>query len=195
MPDGRPARPLRAGQQPRARLQPPGSGRDLGGAQRGGHRHVRRRPRPAPRAGAGAGARRRRRRRAGGRAGHRLERGPSVVGCDAEQPGRAPAARPVGRGGRRRDRRAARDPPAKRAGHRVDSLGAATGATRSPAEQVRFAHRLIDGGFDLVHGHSSHHPRPIELYRGRLVLYGCGDFIDDYEGIGGYRAVPTRPAA
>jgi poly-gamma-glutamate synthesis protein (capsule biosynthesis protein) len=54
-----------------------------------------------------------------------------------------------------------------------------------PRDYVRFAHRLIDGGVDLVHGHSSHHPRPIEVYRGRLVLYGCGDLINDYEGIGG----------
>lgn len=53
-------------------------------------------------------------------------------------------------------------------------------------EQVRFAHTLIDGGVDVVHGHSSHHPRPIELYRGRLILHGCGDLIDDYEGIAGY---------
>ncbi|MFC5993758.1 CapA family protein [Pseudonocardia hispaniensis] len=53
-------------------------------------------------------------------------------------------------------------------------------------EQVRFAHRLVDGGVDLVHGHSSHHPRPIEVYRDKLILYGCGDFIDDYEGIGGF---------
>ncbi len=52
--------------------------------------------------------------------------------------------------------------------------------------QVAFARRLIDGGVDLVHGHSSHHPRPIEVYRGKLILYGCGDFIDDYEGITGY---------
>lgn len=52
-------------------------------------------------------------------------------------------------------------------------------------DQVRFAHRLIDGGFDLVHGHSSHHPRPLEVYRGKLILYGCGDLIDDYEGIRG----------
>ncbi|WP_433501138.1 CapA family protein [Sphaerimonospora sp. CA-214678] len=51
---------------------------------------------------------------------------------------------------------------------------------------VRFAHALIDGGVDIVHGHSSHHPRPIELYQGRLVLYGCGDLINDYEGIRGY---------
>jgi poly-gamma-glutamate capsule biosynthesis protein CapA/YwtB (metallophosphatase superfamily) len=53
-------------------------------------------------------------------------------------------------------------------------------------DQVRFARRLIDGGVDLIHGHSSHHPRPVEVYRGKLVLYGCGDAINDYEGIGGY---------
>jgi poly-gamma-glutamate synthesis protein (capsule biosynthesis protein) len=55
-----------------------------------------------------------------------------------------------------------------------------------PNDQVEFAHRLIDGGVDVVHGHSSHHPRPIEVYRDRAILYGCGDLIDDYEGIGGY---------
>jgi poly-gamma-glutamate synthesis protein (capsule biosynthesis protein) len=55
-----------------------------------------------------------------------------------------------------------------------------------PVEQVRFAHRMVDAGVDVLHGHSSHHPRPIEVYAGRLVLYGCGDFINDYEGIGGY---------
>lgn len=54
--------------------------------------------------------------------------------------------------------------------------------------QIRFAHRLIDEGVDVVHGHSSHHPRPIEVYRGKLILYGCGDTIDDYEGIGTYEA-------
>ena len=53
-------------------------------------------------------------------------------------------------------------------------------------DQVRFARRLIDGGVDVIHGHSSHHPRPVEVYRGRLILYGCGDCIDDYEGISGY---------
>ncbi|UYQ66190.1 CapA family protein [Streptomyces peucetius] len=53
-------------------------------------------------------------------------------------------------------------------------------------DQVAFAHALIDGGVDVVHGHSSHHPRPLEVYRGKLILYGCGDFIDDYEGITGY---------
>jgi poly-gamma-glutamate synthesis protein (capsule biosynthesis protein) len=55
-----------------------------------------------------------------------------------------------------------------------------------PGEQVRFAHRLVDAGVDLVHGHSSHHPRPLEVHRDRLILYGCGDLVDDYEGITGH---------
>lgn len=54
--------------------------------------------------------------------------------------------------------------------------------------QARFAHRLIDGGVDVVYGHSSHHPRPIEVYRRKLILYGCGDAVNDYEGIRGYEA-------
>jgi poly-gamma-glutamate synthesis protein (capsule biosynthesis protein) len=57
-----------------------------------------------------------------------------------------------------------------------------------PAEQVQFAHRLVELGVDLVHGHSSHHPKALEVYRHRLILYGCGDFLDDYEGISGHEA-------
>jgi poly-gamma-glutamate capsule biosynthesis protein CapA/YwtB (metallophosphatase superfamily) len=54
-------------------------------------------------------------------------------------------------------------------------------------EQRRFAHGLIDrAGVAVIHGHSSHHAKGIEVYRNRLVLYGCGDFLDDYEGIQGY---------
>lgn len=53
--------------------------------------------------------------------------------------------------------------------------------------QRDFAHRLIDqAGVDLVHGHSSHHPIGIEVHHGKLVLHGCGDLINDYEGIGGH---------
>jgi poly-gamma-glutamate synthesis protein (capsule biosynthesis protein) len=52
--------------------------------------------------------------------------------------------------------------------------------------QQELAHALVDRGVDLVHGQSSHHPRPFEVYRRRLILYGCGDFINDYEGIPGY---------
>jgi len=54
-----------------------------------------------------------------------------------------------------------------------------------PADHVRFAHWLVDGGVDIVHGHSSHHPRPVEVYRQRLIIYGCGDLLNDYEGIAG----------
>lgn len=56
-----------------------------------------------------------------------------------------------------------------------------------PVDQRNFAHHLIDdGGVDIVHGHSSHHSKAIELYRGKAIIYGCGDFLNDYEGIGGY---------
>ena len=54
-------------------------------------------------------------------------------------------------------------------------------------EQRELAHRLIDdAGVDIVHGHSSHHPRHIEVHRGRLIIYGCGDLLNDYEGIAGH---------
>ncbi len=56
-----------------------------------------------------------------------------------------------------------------------------------PQGQTGFAHRLIDeAGVDIIHGHSSHHVKGIEVYRQKLILYGCGDFLNDYEGIGGY---------
>jgi poly-gamma-glutamate synthesis protein (capsule biosynthesis protein) len=56
-----------------------------------------------------------------------------------------------------------------------------------PRDQIDLAHRLVDeAGIDVVHGHSAHHPKGIEVYAGKPVLYGCGDFLDDYEGIGGY---------
>jgi poly-gamma-glutamate synthesis protein (capsule biosynthesis protein) len=61
-----------------------------------------------------------------------------------------------------------------------------------PAAQREFAHRLIDeAGVDVVHGHSSHHFRGIEIHHDRPILYGCGDLLNDYEGISGqeeYRA-------
>jgi poly-gamma-glutamate synthesis protein (capsule biosynthesis protein) len=55
-----------------------------------------------------------------------------------------------------------------------------------PTDHVRFAHGLVDAGVDVVHGHSSHHVRPIEVFRSKLILYGCGELLDDYEGISGY---------
>ena len=51
----------------------------------------------------------------------------------------------------------------------------------------KFAHKLLDNaGIDAIHGHSSHHAKGIEVYKGKLILYGCGDFLNDYEGIGGH---------
>src|SRR5208283_2653806 len=56
-----------------------------------------------------------------------------------------------------------------------------------PTDQRRFAHALIEeAGVSIVHGHSSHHAKAIEVYREKLILYGCGDFLNDYEGIKGY---------
>jgi poly-gamma-glutamate synthesis protein (capsule biosynthesis protein) len=53
-------------------------------------------------------------------------------------------------------------------------------------EQVDFAHLLVEEGVTIVHGHSSHHIKSFEVYQDRLILYGCGDFLSDYEGITGY---------
>ena len=61
---------------------------------------------------------------------------------------------------------------------------------RVPESHRRFARLLVDeGGADLVHGHSSHHPKGMEVRRGRPILYGCGDFLNDYEGIAGHEEV------
>jgi poly-gamma-glutamate capsule biosynthesis protein CapA/YwtB (metallophosphatase superfamily) len=55
-----------------------------------------------------------------------------------------------------------------------------------PLSHRRFAHRIIDAAdVSIVHGHSSHHAKAIEVYNDRLILYGCGDFLNDYEGIEG----------
>ena len=53
--------------------------------------------------------------------------------------------------------------------------------------QREFAQELIKSGVvDIVHGHSSHHAKAIEVFRGRPIFYGCGDLINDYEGVAGY---------
>jgi poly-gamma-glutamate synthesis protein (capsule biosynthesis protein) len=60
---------------------------------------------------------------------------------------------------------------------------------RVGAAERAFAHALIDEAqIDVLHGHSSHHARGIEVHHDRLILYGCGDFLNDYEGIGGHEA-------
>ena len=45
-----------------------------------------------------------------------------------------------------------------------------------------FLCRLVDElGVDMLYGHSSHHIRGAEVYKGKLVLYGAGDIVNDYE--------------
>ena len=54
-------------------------------------------------------------------------------------------------------------------------------------EQRAFARGLVEtADVDVVHGHSSHHVKGIEVHKGRPILYGCGDFLNDYEGIHGH---------
>ena len=54
-------------------------------------------------------------------------------------------------------------------------------------QHQEFAHLLIDeAGIDIIYGHSSHHPLGIEVYNEKLIIYGAGDFINDYEGISGH---------
>ncbi|MEX0851862.1 MAG: CapA family protein [Bauldia sp.] len=58
-----------------------------------------------------------------------------------------------------------------------------------PARDRAFAHGLVEAaGVDIVHGHSSHHAKAVELHHGRPIFYGCGDFLNDYEGIEGHAA-------
>lgn len=49
-----------------------------------------------------------------------------------------------------------------------------------PSNHRSFAHKLIDSGCDIFHGHSSHVFQPIEIYKERVIFYDCGEMIDDY---------------
>ncbi|RAO69784.1 uncharacterized protein BHQ10_005796 [Talaromyces amestolkiae] len=55
--------------------------------------------------------------------------------------------------------------------------------TWHPSPEIRqMAHFLLfECGIDIVHGHSSHHVQGIECPApGKVIIYGCGDFVDDY---------------
>ncbi len=45
--------------------------------------------------------------------------------------------------------------------------------------QVDFAHAAIDHGADLVLGHHAHVPQRMEVYGGKHILYGLGNFVFD----------------
>jgi poly-gamma-glutamate capsule biosynthesis protein CapA/YwtB (metallophosphatase superfamily) len=49
-----------------------------------------------------------------------------------------------------------------------------------PDSHVTFGRALVDAGADVVYGHSAHVFRGIEIWRGRPILHGTGDFVDDY---------------
>jgi poly-gamma-glutamate synthesis protein (capsule biosynthesis protein) len=49
------------------------------------------------------------------------------------------------------------------------------------------AHDVVDSGADLVLGSHAHMPQGIELYRGRPILYGLGNFAFDWPQMSRYR--------
>jgi poly-gamma-glutamate capsule biosynthesis protein CapA/YwtB (metallophosphatase superfamily) len=49
-----------------------------------------------------------------------------------------------------------------------------------PEEHVTAAHLFVDAGAHVIFGHSPHVVRGIEVYRGRPILYSCGNYVDDY---------------
>lgn len=51
---------------------------------------------------------------------------------------------------------------------------------RPQPEHIPFSHALVEAGADVIFGHSCHVFQGVELYRGRPILYSCGDFVDDY---------------
>ncbi|TMW65002.1 hypothetical protein Poli38472_009169 [Pythium oligandrum] len=47
----------------------------------------------------------------------------------------------------------------------------------------QLAHRIVhELGVELIYGHSSHHIRGLEIFEGKLIIYGAGDLVNDYEG-------------
>ena len=46
-------------------------------------------------------------------------------------------------------------------------------------EQIEIGRKLIDHGVDLIFGHHAHVIQGLEMYRGKLIVYGLGNFIFD----------------
>lgn len=51
------------------------------------------------------------------------------------------------------------------------------------------AHAVIDAGADLVLGHHQHILKPVQVYRGKVIFHGMGNFIFDLS----YRQMDLRP--
>ncbi|MDR5684324.1 MAG: CapA family protein [Armatimonadota bacterium] len=52
--------------------------------------------------------------------------------------------------------------------------------TAPPRAFRRFARAAVDGGVEMIYGHSAHVFHGVEVYGGGLILYDTGDFLDDY---------------
>ncbi len=51
---------------------------------------------------------------------------------------------------------------------------------RPVTDHIPFGKALVDAGASVVFGHSCHVFQGIEVYKGAPIIYGAGDFIDDY---------------
>ena len=51
-------------------------------------------------------------------------------------------------------------------------------ATPEPG-QVELAHAVVDAGADLIVGNHAHWPKGMEMYRGKPIFYGTGNFLFD----------------
>jgi len=49
-----------------------------------------------------------------------------------------------------------------------------------PKHFIDFAHQAVNAGVDIFHGHSAHIFQGVEIYKGSVILYDTGDFVDDY---------------
>lgn len=47
-------------------------------------------------------------------------------------------------------------------------------------EQIKFAHKIIDYGADVIIGHHPHVIQPIERYNNGLIIYSLGNFLFDF---------------
>ena len=59
-----------------------------------------------------------------------------------------------------------------------------------PHYMTEFGKALIDNGVQIVFGHSAHHipPKSMQLYKKGLIIYGLGDFVNDYSVRNNYKS-------
>lgn len=71
---------------------------------------------------------------------------------------------------------------AKGADFVVVSCHAACEFSYFPSPNIRDFYRLlIDNGADVVHGHHAHVPQGYEIYKGKPIFYGLGNFVVDVD--------------